>query len=153
MYALIIQQIEKELQVIAEALKLELRRDGHYATGKTERPIRVETSPTAIILKSGAAPKYLTEGSKQVRSGSGGILYNAIMEWVKAKRVTPRGMSDKSFAYLIYRKRVEHGYTVPNAWNTGDTVGRAVDIEAITKRINNIVGDTVAKVVSSNINF
>lgn len=153
MYTLIIQQIEKELQTIAEALKLELRRDGHYATGKTERSIRVETLPTSINLKANEAPKYLTEGSKQVRSGSGGVLYNAIMEWVKAKRVTPRGMSDKSFAYLIYRKRCEHGYTVPNAFNTGDTVGRAVDIETITKRINNIVGDTVAKVVSSNINF
>lgn len=153
MYALIISKIEDELWKVAEALKLELRRDGHYATGKTEKSIRVETTQTCVVLKSNAAPKYLTEGSKKVKSGSGGILYNAILEWVNAKRVTPAGMKNESFAWAIYNKRVKHGYTVPNAFNTGDTVGRAVDLEKIQKRIETIVGDDVAKYVSSNINF
>lgn len=153
MYALIISKIESELLKVAEALKDELRRDGHYATGRTEKSIHVETLPAWVTLKSNQAPKYLTEGSKPVKSGSGGILYNAILDWVKAKGVTPTGMKNESFAWAIYNKRVKHGYTVPNAYNTGDTVGRAVDLEAIQKRIEQIVGAEVALYVESNIKF
>ena len=153
MYAIIISKIEAELLKVAEALKEELRRDGHYATGRTEKSIHVETLPAWVTLKSNQAPKYLTEGSKPVKSGSGGILYNAILDWVKAKGVTPTGMKNESFAWAIYNKRVKHGYTVPNAYNTGDTVGRAVDLEAIQKRIEQIVGAEVALYVESNIKF
>lgn len=153
MYALIISKIESELLKVAEALKDELRRDGHYATGRTEKSIHVKTLPAWVTLKSNQAPKYLTEGSKPVKSGSGGILYNAILDWVKAKGVTPTGMNNESFAWAIYNKRVKHGYTVPNAYNTGDTVGRAVDLEAIQKRIEQIVGAEVALYVESNIKF
>jgi hypothetical protein len=153
MYAIIVQSIAEELEKVGEALKEELRRDGHYATGKTEKSIRVEAAPNSVSLKSNAAPKYLTEGSEKVKSGSGGILYNAILAWVKAKGVTPTGMKNESFAWAIYNKRVKHGYTVPNAFNTGDTVGRAVDLEAIMKRIETVIGADVAKYVESNINF
>lgn len=153
MYAIIISKIEAELLKVAEALKAELRRDGHYATGRTEKSIHVETLPAWVTLKSNQAPKYLTEGAKPVKSGSGGILYNAILDWVKAKGVTPTGMKNESFAWAIYNKRVKHGYTVPNAYNTGDTVGRAVDLGAIHKRIESIVGAEVALYVESNIKF
>ena len=153
MYAIIVQSVATELEKVGEALKEELRRDGHYATGKTEKSIRVEVAPQAVSLKSNAAPKYLTEGADKVKSGSGGVLYNAILDWVKAKGVTPTGMKNESFAWAIYNKRVKHGYTVPNAFNTGDTVGRAVDLEAIMKRLEAVIGADVAKYVESNINF
>lgn len=151
MYSIILKEIESELTKISEDLKQELKKDGHFATGRTQRSIRVELTPTEICIKSNKAPKYLTEGAEPVKSNEGGVLYNAIMDWVKAKRVTPLGMKDKTFAYLIYRKRVNKGYKVPNAYNSGRTVSKVIDIEKINKKIEYIVGKTISLKISSSI--
>ena len=73
MFAIITKKIEAELQAIADDLKEELRRDGHYATGETEKSIKVVAENKSISIKSNYAPKALTEGSSPVSAGSGGV--------------------------------------------------------------------------------
>jgi len=151
MYTSIVENISIYLKTVGELLKSELRADGHFATGQTEKSIRVEEGVGYIALKSNGAPKYLTEGSKPVRNGSGGVLYKAILEWVKSKGVTPPAMTDKTFAYLIYRKRVRDGYLVPNKFNGGDTVKRAIDLQKITKDIEIIVSKNIVETIETSI--
>ena len=139
------------LGAVGERFKEEMRKDGHYATGKTERSVKIIVRDDSITLKSAVAPRYLTIGSTAVVNGSqgSGILYNAILEWVKAKKVTPSDLSDKTFAYLIFRKRVEEGYRVPNRYNDGGTMERAIDLEKIKKDCMAMVDEAMAVEVSN----
>lgn len=136
---------------LGEKLKEQLKKDGHTATGSTAKSIHVVTTPTAVILKSNEATKYLTEGATPTRNKGQRSLYSIILDWVKAKRVTPTELTDEQFAKAITYKRHKQGYKVPNQYNDGQSVKKVIDFERIDKEIAQLIGSHVAKEITSKI--
>jgi hypothetical protein len=139
------------LEEVAENFKQELRKDGHYASGRTEKSIKVVATASGVAIKSNVAPKYLTEGATATKSKGSVSLYSIILEWVKVKNVTPSDLTDEQFARAITWKRHRQGYKVPNRFNDGGTVERAINIERIMKEVNELIGKTIAVYVESEI--
>lgn len=147
--------IEPYLEDLGERLKKQLRDDKHYATGKTEKSIHVVSKPDSISLVGNVAPKYLTEGGKPHSKGTPQSIYSLILEWVKAKKVTPPNLTDEQFARAISAKRYKYGYTVPNQFNDGQSVKKIIDTAKITKELNEYLNKEivyqVVKEITSNI--
>lgn len=136
---------------LGERLKEQLRKDGHTATGKTAKSIKIVATTTSVILKSNEATKYLTEGATPTKKAGAQSLYSIILEWVKAKKVTPQELTDEQFAKAITYKRHKQGYKVPNRFNDGQSVGKVIDLKRIDKEVGQLIGDIVAKEISTTI--
>ena len=86
-----------------------MKQKNAYATGKSARSLEYEASETRVIIRGGGAffatdrLSRLETGRGPTSNSQGGVLYPAILEWVKAKGIAgPRGQ--ESIARAITNK-------------------------------------------------
>lgn len=93
---------------ISEIVDL-MKQKNAYATGKSARSLEYEASDTRVIIRGGAA-FFATDRLSRIETGrgptsnsQGGVLYPAILEWVKARGINgPKGQ--ESIARAITSK-------------------------------------------------
>lgn len=139
-------KIANYLQNIADKLKQQLKADGHFATGTTDKSIKVKVTDGAVKIRGLDSINNITYGSPPQTKTN---LYLEIIKWVSAKNIKVSNI--KQFAILVTRKLQKFGYKVPNKWNDGLSVSRVVNINKIQTDIQKMCGDEVAMQVQSEL--
>lgn len=91
-----------------------LRTTGAYTTGKTARSLHFEASETRMTIYGGRSftPTdrftFVESGRGATKNDQGGVLYPAILEWLRAKR-GGRTKGDEGIAYVITQRIHEFG--------------------------------------------
>jgi len=141
-----INKISKYLQDVADKLKVQLKADGHFATGTTEKSIKVVSTGGAVKIRGLDSINKLTYGSPPQTTTN---LYLEIIKWVSVKNI--KVVNTKQFAILVTKKLQKFGYKVPNKWNDGLSVSKVVNTNKIQSDIQKIAGDEVALQVQSEL--
>lgn len=102
--------------------------------------LRWKDETLSLILVLPEHWQYIEEGRGPTQSGQGGVLYPAILEWVKVKKIVPRpnpktGKVPKveQLAYAITKKIHKRGYFDPDHHGK-HPLGRAVEETDIVRQ-------------------
>lgn len=145
-------EIRKFGNELVSEIKSNLRREGNFATGKTEDSLKVEAAETRLIIYALNHIVTLEDGRGPTRSGSGrGELKQRIREWILAKGITPeQGTSVDTLAFLIARKIHREGTRLyRRGGNSG--VLRSVLNDARFEQFADKVAETSATAIESDV--
>lgn len=142
--------IREEMEAIVSEIKAVYNSSGRRASGEFERGLNVVYGKNEATLQGYT---YLAgRGATKNSTPSSPTLYEAILEWIKAKNIVPREPSMKvtSLAYLISRKIHREG-TDPSRWLkiyeqvlTPQRIQKVIDRVA-QLNVNRIVADVQAQ--------
>ena len=136
------QDITKWLGDAEKALVNNYKSFGLKASGNWERELESKIEKSQFRIKASIlGAKYtgaMNTGRKPSEKGSKpGSLFAIIEQWIKDKGITAKDeISDKSLAYLITRKIHKEGVKVPNKYNAGNFVDKAIDDKMIQSLID-----------------
>lgn len=138
-----VNQIAGELAISISTRKL-------IATGELLKSIQVfRRNEGREIVIGVTARKYLGAlefGRKPTKRSQGGVLYKAIVKWLKAK-----GLSKKLNAWAVTNKIHKEGIKVPNKFNRGGVVSSVITQEKVNllrKEVNQKFKQTIKEAFS-----
>lgn len=140
--------LEEALKYVADTAKAELRRQGHYLTGKTEQSFEIQIDKgvdteigrilvdvQAIYLDKGVKPERVPYGGG---GGGGKSKYiEALLEYVKRRKPGISDREAKGFAFAIARKAKQTGHPTPGSYAFSQSGQRLGWIESTADQVEN----------------
>lgn len=109
------------------------------ATGRTAKAVRYELYENGFAIYAPSHLQTLITGRKPTSNTGGGDLLENIKEWIKAKGLTLN-------AYAVTKKIHKFGVKVPNKYNDGKILERAITPAFIAELQNSYFEKTLKEI-------
>lgn len=134
------------LKKYSEKLRKQLKMDNHYATGETDKSIKVKITQGAVSIVGSKSIQNLTIGTPPQSQSN---LYLDIIRWAGAKKIQTKNI--KQFALLVTKKLQKYGYKIPNTYNDGQSLAKAINMKDLQKEFEDACGRETALAVQNKI--
>ena len=126
---------DNRLDILAKYLEQELKKElyaqGHIATAKLYESIKVEVSRGVNNMAiSGTFIHYGSHVNRGRRAGLRGVPIDALIEWIRIKKMDLRGKSEKSVAFAIQKSIKKKGIPTNGSDRKKRFMSRVLEDEA-----------------------